>query len=59
MIENHVHSYSFPCLSEYGQSDFGISHLETSKYIYGCLNMGTTINIIIIISNSSFIISQS
>jgi hypothetical protein len=30
-----------PYLSEYGQAVCGVSHLGTSKYIYGCCDGGT------------------
>jgi hypothetical protein len=32
---------AFAYLSEYDQSDCGLSHLEMSKYIYGCFNLGS------------------
>jgi hypothetical protein len=35
MIEHQVHANAFAYLPEYGQSDYGFSHLETSNYIYG------------------------
>jgi hypothetical protein len=50
MIELQVHWNAFAYLPEYGQSDFGFSHLETSKYIYECCDVRATIIIIIIAS---------
>jgi hypothetical protein len=41
MIEHQIHSNAFTCLPEYGQFDCGFSHLETSKYIYGCCDVET------------------
>jgi hypothetical protein len=41
MIGHQVHSNAFACLSGYGQSDCGCSHLEMSKYIYGCCDVAT------------------
>jgi hypothetical protein len=42
MIKHQVHSNAFVCLPEYGLSDCVFSHLETSKYIYGCCYVGTS-----------------
>jgi hypothetical protein len=33
--------HAFTYLSEYGQSDYGVFHQETSNYIYGCSDVGT------------------
>jgi hypothetical protein len=42
MIEHQVHSNAFAYLPAYSQSDCGYSHLETSKYIYGCCDVETS-----------------
>jgi hypothetical protein len=41
MIAHQVHLNAFSCLSEYGQSDCGLRHMEKSKYIYACCRVGT------------------
>jgi hypothetical protein len=40
MIEHQVCSNTFPYLSGYGQPDCGFSHLDTSKYVYRCCDVG-------------------
>jgi hypothetical protein len=42
MIKHQVYSNVFTYLPEYSQFYCGFSHLETSKYIYGCCDVGTS-----------------
>jgi hypothetical protein len=37
-ITSHLNAFAY--LPEYGQSDCGFSHLEASKHIYGCCDVG-------------------
>jgi hypothetical protein len=41
MIGHHLYLNAFAYLSEYGQSDCGFSHPETSNYLYECCNVET------------------
>jgi hypothetical protein len=46
-MESQVPLHAFSYLYEYGQSDRGISRLETSKYIYGYYDEGTLRNVLL------------